>query len=260
MAPLDPRQLATTLSRAYAAYYGAVRASVQPLVMGWIEIEVLDGIERLAASQPSSHLATLHQRLNDLLAHANALMNSEALRDEFKQAYREAEQIVFAAATAFVAHAQALSDWTRNFNLVVADVARLRALDLAAHRDPVFKTLDIVGGQLRHDAMMVDAIDQAVDLAEQVAEGRTVAVSEGEFAPYERYGENKTYDPRSLMRVIDTLREKFLQAFKAGQFAMGPTLALAVVDRAQRPRPAMRALALLSRPRARTVLFPVDHP
>jgi hypothetical protein len=92
------------------------------------------------------------------------------------------------------------------------------------------KTLDIVGGELRHDQMMVDAIDQAVDIGQQVSRGKPVAVSEGEFAPYKRYAE-AAYDSRSLMRVIDSLREKFVQAFKSDQFAMGPTFALAVADR-----------------------------
>ena len=68
---------------------------------------------------------------------------------------------------------------------------------------------------------MVDAIDQTVDLEEQIAKGKSVAINEGEVAPYKRPGETDTYDARSLMRVIDTLREKFQQAFKAGQFERG---------------------------------------
>ena len=33
------------------------------------------------------------------------------------------------------------------------------------------------------------------------------------------------------LRVIDTLREKVVQAFKRDQFALGPTFGLAVTDR-----------------------------
>jgi hypothetical protein len=290
--PRDPRQLTTDLSRAYGAYNRAVRVSVQPQIMGWVEIDVLDGIEALALKDLKSKIAGLHKRLSELLAEAQ-LMNSAPLRDAFKAAYRDAEQIAFPAATAFVAQAQILTDWMRNLNLTVADIARLRGLDRAAHADPIYKdyvdaicailpdvaaapnvisysqffeiysealvlqflrtkaetwpvgkinsqtpdfkcmlpgrrefyvevkTVDIVGGHLRHDEIMVDAIDQTVDLEEQIAKGKSVAINEGEVAPYKRPGETDTYDARSLMRVIDTLREKFQQAFKAGQFERG---------------------------------------
>jgi hypothetical protein len=93
------------------------------------------------------------------------------------------------------------------------------------------KTLDVVGGRLRQDEIMVDAIDQAVELERQLDEGRTMATAEGEIEPYKRTGETASYDPHSLIRVIDALREKWQQAFNAKQFAMGPTLALAVSDR-----------------------------
>ena len=81
------------------------------------------------------------------------------------------------------------------------------------------KTLDISAAG-RHDEIMVDAINRAVDLEEQIAEGKAVAIREGEVAPSQRLGD-RHYDPRSLMRVIGTLREKFQQAFKAGQFELG---------------------------------------
>ena len=93
------------------------------------------------------------------------------------------------------------------------------------------KTLDIVGGEFRHDQIMVNAVDRAIDLRRQLAAGETIAMSEGEVAPYKRFGETYTYDPRSLVRVIDTLREKCWQAFKPGQFALGPTFALAITSR-----------------------------
>lgn len=307
MSPFDPRQLKTALSRAYYAYNGAVRGSVQPKIMGWVRFEVFDGIEALAAAQPGSRIAALHQHLMQLLADGTALMNSEELRNDFKRVYQEADQIVYPATSAFIAHQQALSSLTQNYSLMAVDRARLEELDLAAHHDPIYKayieslrarlpdiaaapnvkkysqfceiysealvlqflrtkvetwrvdetndqtpdfrcrlrngkqfyvevkTLDIVGGEYRHDEMMVDAIDQAVELKEQIAEGCTVAVAEGEFAPYKRFQETETYDPRSLARVIDTLREKFAQTFKAGQFGVGPTLALAVTDRLSFP-------------------------
>lgn len=299
---IDPRTLRTDLSRAYGAYNVAVRQSVQPQIMGWVSFEVLDGIATIATVAKNVQVAALHGRLLTLLGDPN-LAASDQLRDDFKKEYEKAQAIVFPAATAFVAHSQALTAWTRNHNLVTTDLNRLRNIDLKAHTDPAFaeyvdkmvailpaltaapdvtrysqffelysealvleflrskvktkkipeqagktpdfqceledgrtfyvevKTLDIVGGALRHDEVMFDAIDQAVSLDAQIAEGAAVAIAEGETAPYKRAGEKDTYDPNSLLRVIDTLRDKCWQAFKAGQFAMGPTFALAVTDR-----------------------------
>jgi hypothetical protein len=270
--------------------------------MRWIDLEVLDGIETSVRRDANSNIVGQHRRLAELLSDAT-LAESEALRDEFHRVYREAEALVFPASTAYVKHCQALSDWTNNFDLITVDLARLRAVDLAAHEDETFrsyaaqmkgvlpkvdvapkvkaysqfyevysealvlqflrgklrtarvpegeeetpdfrcllddgreffvevKTLNIVDARTRHDQMMVDAIDQSLELKNQLAAGRSVAMAIGEFAPYKKHGESKTYDPRSLIRVIDTLRDKCFQAFKPGQFAMGPTFALAVTDR-----------------------------
>ncbi len=54
--------------------------------------------------------------------------------------------------------------------------------------------------------------------------------------PFCRYGETDTYDPYSLIRVIDTLRNKSLQAFKEEQFKDSPTFALALTDHLRLPR------------------------
>ena len=107
--------------------------------MGWVRFEVFDGIETLAAAQPGSRVASLHQRLIELLGDANVLMNSEPLRVEFKSTYREAEQIVYPATSAFIAHQQALHGWTQNYSLMAVNRERLEELDLAAHRDPIYR-------------------------------------------------------------------------------------------------------------------------
>ena len=93
------------------------------------------------------------------------------------------------------------------------------------------KTFDIVGGDARKRDMLYDGLDSKVELEEQIGAGKSVAMAESEIAPFRKAGETKTYDSRSLNRVIDTLREKSLGAFKEGQFKEGPTLALVVVDR-----------------------------
>ncbi len=93
------------------------------------------------------------------------------------------------------------------------------------------KTLDVVGGQFRHGEMMADAINVQIDIDKQIAAGSRIAMAESEIDPYRPYGGSEDYDPGSLIKVIDTLRAKLKQAFKPSQFAMGPTFALAVIDR-----------------------------
>lgn len=93
------------------------------------------------------------------------------------------------------------------------------------------KSLDIVDGEYRHREMMEDGIEPNIELEKQIKAGRKVASAISEIAPYERYGEDKDYDPRSLLTVINTLREKAWKAFKPSQFDLGPTIALAVCDR-----------------------------
>ena len=92
------------------------------------------------------------------------------------------------------------------------------------------KSLDIVGGAYRHDEIMCDGIDATVEIERQQAEGRRVATSIMEIAPYQKVGDTD-YDHRSLILVINTLRDKCRSAFKAEQFGLGPTFALAMTDR-----------------------------
>ncbi len=91
------------------------------------------------------------------------------------------------------------------------------------------KSLDVVDGEFRHDEMMRDNIDVTVELERQQAAGRRVAIAEGIIDPFRKLG--GVYDPRSLIAVIDTLRDKSRRAFKPQQFIRGPTFALAIVDR-----------------------------
>jgi len=93
------------------------------------------------------------------------------------------------------------------------------------------KTFDIAGGDASKRDMLSDGLDAEVELEEQLRAGKSVASAVTEIAPFRKAGEKDGYDPRSLVRVIDTLREKSLRSFKEGQFAAGPTFALAIVDR-----------------------------
>ena len=76
-----------------------------------------------------------------------------------------------------------------------------------------------------------DSLDAKAELENQVHAGKLVASAITEVAPFQKAGETKTYDPRSLVRVIDTLREKSLQSFKEGQFEEGSTFALVIANR-----------------------------
>lgn len=93
------------------------------------------------------------------------------------------------------------------------------------------KSFDIVGGDLRKREMMYDSLDAKVELEEQIRAGKRIAIAETEISPFRNACETTAYDAHSLIRVINTLREKSRGAFKEGQFKEGPTFALAVGDR-----------------------------
>ena len=97
------------------------------------------------------------------------------------------------------------------------------------------KSLDIVGGDARKLTMMDDGQNAKAELEKQVHAGKSIAMAETEIDPFRKAGETTTYDPYSIIRVIDTLREKSIGAFKEGQFKEGPTFALAIVDRLPLP-------------------------
>ena len=93
------------------------------------------------------------------------------------------------------------------------------------------KALEIVDGQFRHKEIMEDGLEPNIDLEKQLKAGKKIAMATGELAPYQKAFADPDYDPRSLKRVIDTLRDKCRQAFKPSQFKRGPTFALVVADR-----------------------------
>src|ERR1700692_3412303 len=82
--PTDPRHLTTVLTQAYGARHSAVLKFAQPRIMGWVCIEVLDGIDARARADPASPIAAKHRRLLELLG-GGQLVESAPLRDEFTQ-------------------------------------------------------------------------------------------------------------------------------------------------------------------------------
>lgn len=97
------------------------------------------------------------------------------------------------------------------------------------------KSLDVVGGTASNRAMMDDALESAAELERQHDEGEPVATEIRVIQPYREYGEEETYDPRSLIRAIKVLRQKSQRAFDGGPFERGPTFALVVADRLELP-------------------------
>lgn len=93
------------------------------------------------------------------------------------------------------------------------------------------KSLDIVGGAIRHKQIMEDGLEPNVEIERQLRAGCWIASATSEIAPYRRAYDDTGYDAYSVKRIIDTLREKSLGAFKASQFERGPTFALVVADR-----------------------------
>lgn len=93
------------------------------------------------------------------------------------------------------------------------------------------KSLDLVQAPLRSGQMHEDAMNQNIKIEEQLREGNKVAMAEREIAPFKPPFDDGSYDPRSLLLVIDTLMKKARGAFKESQFAQGPTFAFMLCDR-----------------------------
>ena len=97
------------------------------------------------------------------------------------------------------------------------------------------KTLDIAGGEFRHREILEEGSKAQAKLEERISAGDQFASAAVPIEPFRKLEEGATYDPWSLIRVIDTLREKSRQAFKIGQFTHEPTFALAITDRLMLP-------------------------
>jgi hypothetical protein len=215
----EAERLAFRASTAYVAQGQAL--------VGWTQNHSLTSVDlkRLRALDMKSHSdPTINTFVADMSARLSAVVSPPdvILYSQFFEIYGEALTYEFLSAKLRTRRMPEAETKTPDFECRTPD-------------DKVFyvevKTLDIVGGEFRHDQIMVDSVDRAVDLRRQLAAGETIAMSEGEVAPYKRFGETDTYDPRSLVRVIDVLRDKCWQAFKLGQFALGPTFALAITSR-----------------------------
>ena len=139
MAKFTSADLKSNISRAYGRHYVSVLDEMQPLVLGWISLEVLDGLERIVMANQASPIAPLFGRMLDLLQ-GGQLVSSESAREEFKEVYFKAKGVAFPASAALAAHESALAKWTQSFSLRRIDHDRLHGLELLAHEDPTFKS------------------------------------------------------------------------------------------------------------------------
>lgn len=89
------------------------------------------------------------------------------------------------------------------------------------------KSFDVVTGEHANRAMLDEGMDAAIDIETQQKRGERIAMSTQVIAPY---GEQK-YGDSQVERVTTTLNSKVVNNFKPGQFDLGPTFAVAVLDK-----------------------------
>jgi hypothetical protein len=105
------------------------------------------------------------------------------------------------------------------------------------------KSLDIVHAPYRLPEMLDTAMDAQIEIERQRRAGKSVVMVENEIEPHRPYGAGEKYDPMSVRQVVETLIEKASNNFKATQFALGPTFALANLLRLPLPGQGANALA-----------------
>jgi hypothetical protein len=153
----DPRKTTAELGKAYMRHHARVVNSVQPAIMGWISIEVLEGIESIAKKSADGEVARLHAKLLHLFQTAPESIDKDFI-DNFKKTYREAEKATFPASFSLQKHMRELSGVTSHHSLSSINPSVLRSFDLRAHEDPTFR------GFTEDIRVLLDAVTSAPDL------------------------------------------------------------------------------------------------
>lgn len=107
--------------------------------MEFVQLDVLDALERLAAKPDRPQLNQLYNELAARLANP-ALISSPELRKEFEGVYEKAVAAAFPATSAYLRQCDLLGSLTANWSLISVDVETLRKIDEMAHTDPTFAT------------------------------------------------------------------------------------------------------------------------
>jgi hypothetical protein len=92
----------TILSRSYFAHRLGLTQRIQPLVLGYVEVDVLDAISDAAAAEPDSVLHSQMMRLLQLLDEREQLEGSAALREEFQRLYNDSVSRVLPLASLYL--------------------------------------------------------------------------------------------------------------------------------------------------------------
>ena len=151
----DPRKTDSALGRAYWAHHDRVIKQTQPKIMGWVSINVLEGIERFAGDNPDSLVAQMHREMIAVIG-PDATADDPEVVSRFGDLYRDASNIVFPASNAFLAASHAVGELTHSHSLAAVDLATLQVIDLEAHVNPV---LDTFRNDLKSRLGQVSGID-----------------------------------------------------------------------------------------------------
>lgn len=127
---------ASTLGRAYLLYRQQVILAAP--VMPFVEVEVLDRLERLSGDHPTAAFAEASGALGTLLADPTLASDPEKQRT-FQMSYETAKLAAFPATSAYLAECAKLSGLTQDLSLTAIDLSTLRVIDEKAHSDPSFK-------------------------------------------------------------------------------------------------------------------------
>lgn len=86
------------------------------------------------------------------------------------------------------------------------------------------KSLNMIGGNLKHKDIMNDSLDSKITAEEQINKGSNVGFGVQVIQPY--LSNNKKYDFRSTRLVIESLIDKINQNIKEDQYSLGDTILL----------------------------------
>ena len=224
---------------AFTAMYEKAEDIVFPATRAFLA--VLQELDEYSASHSLSLIEEDYLRAVDLEAHSNPDLNY--LRQNLKSRLRNCSGIddVTAYSQAFEIYGEIAAYLHLRRQRVPTELApphkgeKTPDFTCVSRSGKTFfvevKSFDAVDGAASNLAMMDDAPETAAELERQHDAGEPVASAVRMTQPYRRFGEEETYDPRSLIRAIEVFRQKSQRAFDGGQFARGPTFALVLVDR-----------------------------
>ena len=135
----DPRNTKSQLGRAYWQHHARVMAETQPKIMGYVSIDVLDGIETFATDNPDSSVVRMREEMMQAIGPDIPAGDPDAV-ERFEALYTDASDIVFPATSSYLAVCHALNEYSNSHSLSSIELDILRAIDEEAHRNHVLDT------------------------------------------------------------------------------------------------------------------------